>query len=90
MDAGKTHTASSIIAGLRRGGIPAAGIKLTGTAAGRDTWSMLDAGACAALDFIDGGHPSTYLLGIKDRKADLEEGMQQTLERIKKAAEGSA
>ena len=38
-----------------------AGIKLTGTAAGRDTWAMLDAGACAALNFIDGGHPSTYL-----------------------------
>jgi hypothetical protein len=31
-----------------------------------------------------------YILGIKDRKADLEQGMQQTLERIKKAAEGSA
>jgi hypothetical protein len=31
-----------------------------------------------------------YLLGIKDRKADLEDAMQQTLERIKKAAEGSA
>ena len=31
-----------------------------------------------------------YLMGIKDRKADLEQGMQQTLERIKKAAEGSA
>jgi uncharacterized protein YndB with AHSA1/START domain len=31
-----------------------------------------------------------YLMGIKDRKADLEDGMRQTLERIKKAAEGSA
>ena len=31
-----------------------------------------------------------YLMGIKDRKADLEDGMQQTLGRIKKAAEGSA
>ena len=31
-----------------------------------------------------------YVMGIKDRKADLEEGMQQTLERLKKAAEGSA
>jgi hypothetical protein len=31
-----------------------------------------------------------YLMGIKDRKADLEQGMQQTLERIKKVAEGSA
>ena len=31
-----------------------------------------------------------YVMGIKDRKADLEQGMQQTLERLKKAAEGSA
>ena len=31
-----------------------------------------------------------YVLGIKDRKADLEQGMQETLGRIKKAAEGSA
>ena len=31
-----------------------------------------------------------YLMGVKDRQADLEQGMQQTLDRIKKAAEGSA
>jgi hypothetical protein len=31
-----------------------------------------------------------YLMGIKDRKADLIDAMQQTLDRIKKAAEGSA
>ena len=66
MDAGKTHAASSVIKGLRKVADGVAGIKLTGTAAGRDTWSMLDAGACAALDFIDGGHPSTYLLGLKE------------------------
>jgi hypothetical protein len=66
MDAGKTHTASSTIAGLRKLGQGVAGIKLTGTAAGRDTWSMLDAGACTALDFIDGGYPSTYLLGLRE------------------------
>lgn len=61
MDAGKTHTAMSLIHGLQRQGRPVAGVKLTGTAAGRDTWAMLDAGACAALNFIDGGYPSTYL-----------------------------
>jgi hypothetical protein len=66
MDAGKTHTASSTIAGLKKLGQGVAGIKLTGTAAGRDTWSMLDAGACTALDFIDGGYPSTYLLGLRE------------------------
>ena len=31
-----------------------------------------------------------YALGIKDRKADLEAAMQQTLERIKAVAEGNA
>lgn len=61
MDAGKTHTVMSIIMGLRKEGIAVAGIKLTGTATGKDTWTMLDAGACAALDFVDGGFPSTYL-----------------------------
>jgi hypothetical protein len=30
------------------------------------------------------------LMGIKDRKADLEAGMQRTLERIKAVAEASA
>lgn len=31
-----------------------------------------------------------YVLRIRDRKADLEQGMQRTLERIKAVAEGSA
>ena len=61
MDAGKTHTVMSIIMGLRKQGHQVAGIKLTGTATGKDTWNMLDAGACVALDFVDGGFPSTYL-----------------------------
>ena len=61
MDAGKTHTALSLIMGLRQKGLRIAAIKLTGTATGKDTWNMLDAGACVALDFVDGGLPSTYL-----------------------------
>ena len=61
MDAGKTHTALSLIMGLRQQGVRVAAIKLTGTATGKDTWNMLDAGACVALDFVDGGFPSTYL-----------------------------
>jgi hypothetical protein len=61
MDAGKTHTALSLIMGLRQKGLRVAAIKLTGTATGKDTWNMLDAGACVALDFVDGGLPSTYL-----------------------------
>ncbi len=61
MDAGKTHAAVSIIKGLDNAGHTVAGIKLTGTAAGKDTWNMLDGGARVALDFVDGGFPSTYL-----------------------------
>src|SRR5262249_3584937 len=58
-------TARSAIRGLRRLGRPVAGIKLTGTAAGRDTWGMLDAGASPVFDFVDGGLPSTYLSSLE-------------------------
>jgi hypothetical protein len=64
MDAGKTHTAMSLVVGLKRAGLRVASIKLTGTATGRDTWSLLDAGATPALDFGDGGLPSTYMCPI--------------------------
>ena len=66
MDAGKTHTVMSLIMGLRKQGHQVAGIKLTGTATGKDTWNMLDAGACVALDFVDGGFPSTYLTSLDE------------------------
>ena len=66
MDSGKTYTAMSTIIGLRRQGYRVAAIKLTGTATGSDRWSMLDAGACVALDFIDAGWPATYLCTIDE------------------------
>ena len=66
MDAGKTYTATSLIMGLRRQGYRVGGVKLTGTATGKDTWSMLDAGACVALDFVDGGYPSAYLCTVEE------------------------
>ncbi len=66
MDAGKTYTVRSVILGLRKQGFRVAAVKLTGTASGRDTFSMLDAGASPALDFIDGGHPSTYLCSTNE------------------------
>lgn len=65
MDSGKTFAAMSLIVGLRQHGSRVAGMKLTGTAAGTDRWNMLDAGACAAFDFIDGGLPSTYLCSLE-------------------------
>jgi hypothetical protein len=66
MDAGKTYTTMSLIKGLSRDGARVAGVKLTGTAAGRDLWSMIDAGACVGLDFVDGGWPSTYLCELDE------------------------
>ncbi len=66
MDAGKTHTAMSLVMGLKRHGERVGGIKLTGTASGRDTWNLLDAGAFPALDFIDGGYASTHLCPVED------------------------
>ena len=66
MDVGKTYTAMSVILGLRQEDRPVAGIKLTGTASGRDVWSMRDAGARPALDFVDGGLPSTYLSTLEE------------------------
>lgn len=65
MDAGKTYTVRSSVLGLRKQGLRVAAIKLTGTASGRDRFSMLDAGATPALDFIDAGQPSTYLCSTK-------------------------
>lgn len=65
MDAGKTFTARSIIAGLCSQGYRVAAIKLTGSASARDTLSFVDAGACVALDFGDGGYPSTYLCSVE-------------------------
>jgi hypothetical protein len=66
MDAGKTYTAACLISGLRKVTDRVAGIKLTGTAAGKDSWTMLDAGALTVLDFIDGGYPSTYLVDLPE------------------------
>lgn len=66
MDAGKTHTALSVLRGLVQAGRTVAAIKLTGTACCQDTWKMRDAGATLVFDFVDGGHASTYLCSIKD------------------------
>jgi len=66
MDSGKTYSAFSLIFGLQSHGHRVGAYKLTGTAAGRDTWSMFDAGAFPALDFIDGGYPSTFLCPLEE------------------------
>lgn len=61
MNAGKTETATNLVRGLRNAGLSVGAAKVTGTGAGPDTWSMLDAGAEPVLDFTDCGLVSTYL-----------------------------
>lgn len=59
MNAGKTTTVASIIRGLSRAGLRAGAVKVSGTGAGNDLWSMRDAGAIAAHDFTDVGFATT-------------------------------
>jgi hypothetical protein len=60
MNAGKTVAATELVRGLSRGGLRVAACKLTGVSLMRDTLSMLDAGAVAALTFNDAGAASTH------------------------------
>lgn len=60
MNAGKTTTVANLIRGLVLAGRTVGAAKITGTAAGGDTWLMLDAGASPVFDFTDAGFPTTY------------------------------
>lgn len=60
MNAGKTVAATELVRGLSRAGLRVAAAKLTGVSLMRDTLSMLDAGAVAALTFNDAGAASTH------------------------------
>ncbi|HXE56747.1 MAG TPA: hypothetical protein VNK43_01995 [Gemmatimonadales bacterium] len=59
MNAGKTVAATELVRGLARSGLRVAAAKLTGVSLMRDSLSMLDAGAAAALTFNDAGAAST-------------------------------
>jgi hypothetical protein len=60
MNAGKTVAATELVRGLSRAGFRVGACKLTGVSLMRDTLSMLDAGAVAALTFNDAGAASTH------------------------------
>ncbi|NOT08436.1 MAG: hypothetical protein HOP28_09550 [Gemmatimonadales bacterium] len=60
MNAGKTVAATELVRGLARAGLRVGACKLTGVSLMRDTLSMLDAGAVAALTFNDAGAASTH------------------------------
>lgn len=62
MNAGKTTTAGNLVKGLTHAGFSVSAGKVTGTGAGGDIWFMKDAGARCVMDFVDAGHPSTYLI----------------------------
>lgn len=63
MNSGKTTTAAGLIRGLTLRGLRVGSAKVTGTGAGGDVWTMLDAGAAPVLDFTAAGLPSTYRIG---------------------------
>jgi hypothetical protein len=60
MNAGKTVAATELVRGLARRGYRVGAVKLTGVSLMRDTLSMRDAGAVAALTFNDAGVASTH------------------------------
>ena len=60
MNAGKTTTAANLIKGLVKANVKVGAAKVTGTGAGGDRWTLVDAGANPALDFTDAGYASTY------------------------------
>lgn len=62
MNAGKTTAAAHLVRGLTLSGLKVNAAKVTGTGSGCDIWHLKDAGANLAMDFLDVGHPSTYLL----------------------------
>jgi len=64
MNAGKTTTAAHLIRGLVQTGHRVGAAKVTGTGAGGDRWTLLDAGAERVLDFTDAGHASTYRVAL--------------------------
>ncbi len=60
MNSGKTVAATELVRGLTRAGYRVGAVKLTGVSLMRDTLSMMDAGAVAALTFNDAGAASTH------------------------------
>jgi len=60
MNSGKTTTCANLVKGFVRQQVKVAAAKFTGTGAGADYRSLVDAGASPVFDFIDAGYVSTY------------------------------
>lgn len=66
MDSGKTTTAAFLSRGIALAEKKVAFIKLTGTCYTKDKDLVYDCGAHVAIDFLDAGFPSTFMLDKKD------------------------
>lgn len=66
MNSGKTTTVGTIVRALSKAGHRTAAVKLTGTAAGKDSRYFVGCGAKTVFDFTNVGYPSTYMLGIEE------------------------
>jgi len=65
MNAGKTTACANLVKGMVRRGMKVAAAKITGTGAGADYRTLVDAGADPVYDFVDAGYVSTYRLNPK-------------------------
>jgi hypothetical protein len=70
MDSGKTTTAAFLSRGIALADKKVAFIKLTGTCYTKDKDLVYDCGAQMAIDFLDAGYPSTFML-TKEELLDL-------------------
>lgn len=70
MDSGKTTTAAYLSRGIALANKKVAFIKLTGTCYTKDKDLVYDCGAHVAIDFLDAGYPSTFML-TKEELLDL-------------------
>ncbi len=62
MNSGKTTSCANLVKGMVRGKLKVAAAKFTGTGAGADYRTLVDAGAKPVFDFLDAGYVSTYRL----------------------------
>lgn len=66
MDSGKTTTAAFLARGIKNSNKKVAFIKLTGTCYTKDKDLVYDCGADIAVDFINAGYPSTFMISKED------------------------
>lgn len=76
MNAGKTISTASLVKGFADAGLRVGALKITGTAAGGDTWLMRDYGASEVFDFTDAGFTTTFKEPVSEIIAGAENLMR--------------